>query len=359
MSVFFSALGLAVLIHRLGFRSKTEREPVAMPASWPKVSIIVPARNEEENLGDLLPSLARLDYPDYEILVVDDSSSDRTVEIALKLGATVIAAGPKPPGWVGKNWACARGASNASGDLLLFTDADTVHADDGLKRAVAKLRSSKAGLLSAPPYHSTVEWWEKGLGLFQLLPLILTAYRQPPKSDRKYSIGQYLLFTREAYAKIGGHEALAGSLTEDIDLGRAVLERGSHLVVHPEADLYSVRMFDGFDAFARGWTRLLRLGMGKSDVQSVVELLLVFQLFIGPNSALGAALLLAGVTFLLYRQRHFGDFASWGALLFPFSIMLFTGLSMMAIAARLRGKPIEWRARLYDPVHETRSREGA
>lgn len=353
MILVFSGLGLAILVYRLGLRPA--KKATAPLAAWPRVSIIVPARDEQKNLPALLPSLKVLDYPNFEIVVVDDSSADRTAEVAQSFGVLVVSAGPKPEGWVGKSWACARGANEASGELLLFTDADTIHSPSSLKTATALLRNQDAGLLSAPPFHLAPTRWEKVIGLFQLFPLILTAYRHSPKPNRKYSIGQYLLFDREVYERIGGHTALASSLTEDIDLGQAVLEANERFVVHPAADLYSVRMFESFDGFTKGWTRLLRLGMGKSNVQSVVELLLVLHLFVGPNSGWLALLPLAGAAFLLYRQRHFGSFSAWGAIFFPVSIVLFTALSLLAVFARLLNRPIEWRSRSYDSPRSDRS----
>jgi 4,4'-diaponeurosporenoate glycosyltransferase len=344
MSLLFSALGLAVLVYRLGWR----RADVPMaPDDGPSVSIVVPARNEEENLKTLLPSLLALSYREKEIVVVDDGSTDGTAQVATSLGVPVVLAGPKPEGWVGKNWACARGAEITGGELVLFTDADTSHSIDGLSRAVAHLKATRAQLLTSPPFHLSPTWWEKGLGLFQMLPLVLTAFRNEPRPSRKYSIGQYLLFDRICYETIGGHTALKASLTEDIDLGRAVVETGHKLVVYEDASLYSVRMFEDFESFTRGWSRLLRLGMAKSNVVSVVELLLVIQLFVGPNSAPGAALKVAAVGFLIYRQRHFGDFSFIGAIFYPFSLALFTGLSVAALVARVSGAPVVWRERAY------------
>ena len=116
-----------------------------------------------------------------------------------------------------------------------------------------------------------------------------------------------------------------------------------------------MRMFESFEAFTKGWARLLRLGMGNSNIQSVVELLLVLQLFVGPKSPASAMLALAGVAFLLYLQRHFGEFSPWGAVFYPLSIALFTGLSAIAVVARVTGQPVVWRSREYRPG-EHRSR---
>ncbi|MEK7355550.1 MAG: glycosyltransferase family A protein, partial [Bdellovibrionota bacterium] len=158
MSLVLSAFGLAVLIYRLGFKSSGHLD-VAANLEMPHVTIVVPARDEEENLTTLLPSLKALDYANFDVVVVDDGSTDKTMDVASTFGVTVIEAGPKPTGWVGKNWACARGAEIAKGDFILFTDADTRHRKDSLTKVVAFARSRHAGLVTAPPFHLAPTWW--------------------------------------------------------------------------------------------------------------------------------------------------------------------------------------------------------
>ena len=185
--------------------------------SWPRISIIVPARDEAPNLPRLLASLRALDPAPAEIIVVDDHSTDGTGDLARAAGALVISPPPLPAGWLGKAWACHAGAAAATGELLLFTDADTAHGPASLGDAVAALDAERADLLSAVPTHRAVSWWERFQGVFQLLLLI--ACRAGAASDRgrrRFSIGQYLLFRRDAYDQAGGHAAVRGEIAEDL-----------------------------------------------------------------------------------------------------------------------------------------------
>jgi len=134
------ALGLLLLIYRMWPR--TFRPCMVQPASWPLVSIIVPARNEEKVIGPLLDSLTKLDYPHYEIIVVDDCSDDDTAVIARTYNVRLLRGKERPEGWNGKQWACHQGAMAAHGSYLLFTDADTVHHTTGLRRVLCEMLSS-------------------------------------------------------------------------------------------------------------------------------------------------------------------------------------------------------------------------
>lgn len=354
MNLFFAGLGLFFLIYRLGFRNRKnsqERKPV----SWPFVSIVIPARNEEKNLKSLLPSLLNLDYPKFEVIVVDDQSTDQTAFVARQFDIQVFNCPPKPAGWSGKNWACSQGATLAKGELLLFTDADTIHLPSSLQMTVQALLQSDAQLLTVPPFHDCPTWWEKLLGLFHLLPLLITAFRHQPRLHRLYSIGQYLLFTREAYLKVGGHQSVSTSIVEDMDLAQKVLQSGMKFEVFNSAGIYRVRMFDSFISFCQGWKRLFRLGLDRSHWRSHFELILVLSLFLGLGNFFfqnelhleALILLLSGISFTAYRQRHFGEFSVWGAVLYPVSLSLFTGLSILAFTETVLQKPIAWRSRTY------------
>ena len=184
--------GAAVALGRLGGR--LEADPPA-PSAFPGVSIVIPARDEEHNLPSLLASLRAIDYPAYEVIVVDDNSSDRTAAVAEAGGARVLRGLPLPPGWNGKNWACHQAVKIATGELLLFTDADTVHRADGLRRAVGFLEAKNADLVSALPYHRCPTWWERLLGPFHALVLVATAHRRP-RPRRLYAV--CLLYTSDA-----------------------------------------------------------------------------------------------------------------------------------------------------------------
>jgi glycosyltransferase involved in cell wall biosynthesis len=232
------------------------------------VSIIVPARNEEVCLGTCLESLVAQSGMGFEIIVVDDHSTDRTREIAMTFAAShphvvrVIEAGSLPDGWTGKNNAVVTGARAAHGEWLLFTDADTVHLPGSLARAVKEAGDNKADLLSYSPEQIAVTFWEMAV-----LPVVFAelARQYPPSkvsdpnSLAAAANGQYILVKREAYDAAGGHAAIAASILEDVALAQAVKARGRKIRFRYAADAVRTRMYRNWPQLRDGWTKNLAL----------------------------------------------------------------------------------------------------
>lgn len=341
LDLLLSLAGLFVLLFRT--RAARPRSPGSDFDKSPLVSIIVPCRNEELNIGPLLLSLKALSGVQTEILVIDDCSTDKTFEAAASIeNIRVLRAPPKPEGWVGKSWACAFGAKVAQGDYFLFTDADTRHRSDSLLQSLKFLLHEKAELVSAPPYHQCLNWWERGLGLFHLLPLVAAGFPQTKSANRIYAIGQYLLISKAAYVTIGGHEALRSSLTEDIDMAKAVCDKGFKYRLFSKASLYEVQMYDTYKEFWQGWTRLLRLGMKKVSFAAFLEITLVYCLFFQFTWVS-----VAGLLYLGFIQRQHGRFSWWGVLLAPLSLVLFAAVSVAGLLDTLRKKKVTWQGRDY------------
>ena len=237
---------------------------VSIPqVSIPEVSIIVPARNEEASLGACLESLTAQTGVTFEIIVVDDASTDRTREIAQGFaGVQVPSAGPLPAGWTGKNNAMIAGTNVASGRWLLFTDADTVHVLGSLARALAEATENKAEMLSYSPEQIAVTFWEMAV-----LPVVFAelARQYPPRkvsdpaSPLAAANGQYILILRETYDAVGGHTAIAGNLLEDVALARAVKGAGRSIRFRYAADAVRTRMYRSFRQLREGWTKNLAL----------------------------------------------------------------------------------------------------
>ena len=213
---------------------------------FPKVSIILPARNEEEFLGKCLDSLIVQDYKDYEIIVIDDSSEDSTGKIIseyAKNNSKVIhvSAREKPEGWMGKNWACMEGYRKATGELLLFTDADTTHKSNVISLAVSHLLSFKLDALSTIPKMLTFDFWTN-----ITLPMISTFLHtrfsalnvNNPAKKTGYFFGSFFILKKSTYEQVGMHEGVKHEIIEDGALGKKVKEsgykmkmvRGEHLV---------------------------------------------------------------------------------------------------------------------------------
>jgi len=238
--------------------------PVAATSSQkPEVSVIIPARNEAASLGTCLESLLQQSGVDFEVIVVNDHSTDRTREIAESFpGVRVLEAGDLPPGWTGKNNAVATGAREARGAWLLFTDADTVHLPGSLARAVADANENKAEMLSYSPEQIAVTFWEMAI-----LPVVFAelARQYPPSqvsapaSPVAAANGQFILIRRETYDAVGGHTAVAGDILEDVALAHRVKASGHKLRFRYAADAVRTRMYRSFSQLREGWTKNLAL----------------------------------------------------------------------------------------------------
>jgi cellulose synthase/poly-beta-1,6-N-acetylglucosamine synthase-like glycosyltransferase len=358
------------------------RNPLAVR---PAVSVIVPARNEEACLGTCLQSLKVQAGIGFEIIVVDDGSTDRTRQIAESFpGVRVIDAAPLPAGWSGKTNAMLTGARAAQGEWLLFTDADTVHLPGSLACAVAEAKQRGAALLSYSPAQEVHGFWEKSI-----MPVIfaeLAATYRPSQVSNSASPaaaanGQYLLITREAYDAVGGHEAIASSLLEDVALARAVKASGRKVFFRLGADAVRTRMYRSFGELKEGWTKNLVL-LFPSVPRLALLRLLEFVLIVGSaglavNSAIRAqgkpALVSGGIAVLLIilflkriRRAHF----SWDAN--ALSLLGLPLFSYLLLRSRIfhKGGRVTWKGRQYatdttarvsdgQKLHERRQDAGA
>ena len=228
----------------------------------PQVSVIIPARDEEAALGACLESLVSQSGIDFEVIVVDDHSMDRTREIAQSFAKVqVMEAGPLPKGWTGKNNAVATGAGAARGQWLLFTDADTIHSPRSLARTVAEANRNQVDMLSYSPEQITVTFWEVAV-----LPVVFAELAQQyppskvsdPKSPEAAANGQYILIRRETYDAIGGHAAVASEILEDVALARRVKASGYRLRFR-YSEAVRTRMYRTFGQLREGWTKNLAL----------------------------------------------------------------------------------------------------
>jgi glycosyltransferase involved in cell wall biosynthesis len=229
----------------------------------PTVSVIVPARNEEACLWTCLTSLVQQTGVAFEVIVVDDHSTDRTREIALSFASVrTIEADTLPQGWTGKNNAVATGARAARGEWLLFTDADTVHLSGSLNRSLEEAQRRGASLLSYSPQQVVTAFWERAV-----MPVIFaelaSKYRPSEVSDPSSSIaaanGQFILVTREAYDAVGGHASIASDLLEDVALARAVKQSGRKIFFRYGGDAVRTRMYRSFSHLREGWTKNLAI----------------------------------------------------------------------------------------------------
>ncbi len=235
----------------------------------PFVSVLVPARNEEKNISRVLSSLLKQDYPNYEIIVLNDNSTDKTGEIIESLkkqnsNLRVLNGKPLVEGWTGKCYACQQLYEYSKGEYLLFTDADTVHNPNSIKDSITIALNRNADMLTLIPKTLMLSFWEKVVmpmpwfTIMMLLPLFLV----DKKGFINFSagIGPFMLFKRKSYEKIGGHGSVKNALVEDVWLARKIKEQGQRLVIENGSDLLSVRMYRNFREIWDGFSKNIFAG---------------------------------------------------------------------------------------------------
>lgn len=261
--IFLGVLLVIAVSNLLALRRLGKYPP---PPYFPRISVLVPARNEEAVIENCVRSLLAQDYPDFEVLVLDDSSTDGTGDLLASLAREdgrlrVLAGQPLPEGWMGKHWACQQLADAATGELLLFTDADTVHHPSALRAGVAALLAERADLITGFPHQRVVAWGERltvpsiSWCIFSFLPLLLAHRVRAPALSA--SNGQWMFFRRSAYEAVGGHASVRTSPVDDIALGQRVKAKGLRWRLVDVGDFVSCRMYSGFRAAVEGFTKNL------------------------------------------------------------------------------------------------------
>lgn len=247
------------------------RARALLPAPPPLASVVIPARNEEHNIGRVMASVISGRYPRFEVVVVDDESEDRTEEVARLFARgraerlEVVAGEPVPEGWLGKPWACVQGARRARGDLLLFTDADTVHAPDLLTRSVAALVEDEADALTLMGRQLMGSFWERLVQphVFVMMMARFHDVRCPLPPGRwrdALAAGHFLLFRRDVYDDLGGHEAVRGEVVEDLRLAQLLVRGGRRLTWRSAEDALATRMYRSLGELVAGWSKNVALG---------------------------------------------------------------------------------------------------
>ncbi len=239
----------------------------------PSVSVVIPARNEAVSIENCVRSIAALDYPDFEIIVVDDRSEDGTGDLARAVGAgsarrlLVLEGAELPAGWLGKPWACHQGAQEASGDWLLFTDADTHHGTGLLDRAVRGAFKAGVEAVSVVGRQRLESFWER---VVQPQMFVLLSFRFPRAGHRTLpperwrdalAAGQYILVSRVAYETIGGHDSVRGEVVEDVRLAQELTRAGLPPVVRSAVDELATRMYRSLPEILEGWTKNVAIGV--------------------------------------------------------------------------------------------------
>lgn len=327
----------------------------------PSLSILIPARNEDKNIGTCLNCLINSSYKNLEIIVLDDDSTDQTFKIVSELKnkyskIDLIIGKPLPDDWLGKNWACYQLAQNAKGELLLFLDADVQITNQALSSAVQTFLDKKVKLLSVFPTQkikSIGEWLVVPLMdwlLLTFLPLkkIYTS-KEPLLAAAN---GQFILFDTETYYKLGGHKAVRHNIVEDMALVKIFKSEGIRVITLLGNDLIKCRMYTDLRTAISGYTKNFYPGFNFSSSTFIFLLLLIFLIFISPivivfyknTMLLILALILLQVIFisLLSRQNIFLKILLFTPQLF---LLLFIGIKSVIAFKR---KSVVWKDRIIN-----------
>jgi 4,4'-diaponeurosporenoate glycosyltransferase len=326
-----------------------------------RLSIVIPARDEEDNLSRLLPSLRDPTFMPHEILVVDDHSSDDTAEVARAHGATVISGRDLPEGWYGKPWACQQGAEAATGDWLLFLDADLVAERGGLRRLAALAASEPGSVHSVCPYHRIERAYEEFSAFFNTVMILgMNAFTVKGARARETGLfGQAMLLSKASYAAVGGHHRVKAHVLENFHLSRHFREAGIACRCYLGRGTLAMRMFPGgFSDLVAGWSKGFVSGAGNTPRGAMIgisawlsglimiTIALTFlpladfwqRLFIGK-------LYLLGVIQCLHVFRNAGNFGVLNALGFPVPLFFYQFVFFRALRRKKTGGTVRWKGR--------------
>ncbi len=361
------------LEHRTGFSLKADYAPTPDPA--PRISILVAAKDEQDNIETCVRSLAASDYPNFEIIVINDRSEDRTGEIADRLATEddrirVIHIETLPDGWKGKNHAMHTACEQATGEYLLFTDADCRQlSPHTLSVALQWMNDRGVGMLSLLPTLDIQSFWEniiQPVGTGVMMIWFEPAKVSNPDRPNAYANGAFILVRRDVYDRIGGHAAVKNDMQEDMELALRVKQQKLGLIVTRSAGLFSVRMYTSIGQIFRGWTRIfygsfrtLRRLIISLVVMALMGLLPLAGMVVGLSAAgatdelrwwvcglvgLGAIVMQFSLMFRFYKIIRVNEWLCWT---YPLGCLMVAGMLVAAIFKHIPGAKIVWKGTTY------------
>jgi chlorobactene glucosyltransferase len=356
------------IITLLNMLSSRRNSHVTIPRTGPKVSILVPARNEVDVIAKSVHSLIAQDYPNVDIWILDDQSTDGTGELArsfsrLNNRVKVISGLPVPPGWIGKHWACHQLSQAADGDLLLFTDADTWLSTSMVSKAVNIMLSSDSDLVSFVPGRETssilqkltlpfIDWF--ALGCF---PLTLARKLRFPEISMAF--GQFMLFRRASYEQIGGHESIKSKIVDDMELGRRIKQFKLCLHLLDGTNDIRCHMYRNNSSLIQGFARNIFPSLGSNTLRLTTTWSFMAGIGVAPaamliarglGSSMGGlpmtpsviALILMTLSWFLTLKRT--PHSAWLSLVHPIITSMILALSILSYA-RVKKRTIDWKGR--------------
>jgi len=338
----------------------------------PLISILIPARNEAENISNCLKSLLKQDYLNLEIIVLNDNSTDGTSKIVKEIAeknnrVRLVEGAPLEDGWIGKNFASHQLAKYAKGEYFIFTDADTLHFPKTVSSAFGALIATKLDALSIYPRQIMVTFAERmtvpiiNIALQCFIPFILIKKSKNPLFST--AIGQFMMFKRETYEKIGGYESIKGHMVDDIQISKRVKKSGYKFMVFDGRNTIYCRMYKSLKGVIIGLAKsiypafngnilalfsftglltvtllipftLLPLGTFLFDWPVAIIRLIIFQIII--------VLVIKTIFAIRYKQKMLD------ILLAPVSMAIMDALIFISFFQAKYGEGLSWKERVYD-----------
>lgn len=337
----------------------------------PLVSVLIPARNEEKNINKCIKAFIKQDYPNFEIVVLDDNSSDDTYNIVKKLSKQnknirIFKGKTLPPGWLGKNYACHQLSRLARGDYFIFTDADTYHYPNSISSSLAALLINNLDALCPFPRQIMITIHERmtisfmNFAILLFMPLALIRKSKNPLFCT--GIGQYILFKREVYFGMGGHAAVRGKILEDVHITKKTKEMGYSYMIFDGRKIIFCRMYRNFKQVLAGYSRFLFSAFDYNIYMMSIAVIFFTLLFLLPNiflpmglfvyhwpreillsiiAQIGIVSLIRLINALRFKEKIFD------ILLSPLSIVYIILMAFNSFFQSKFGNGIYWKGRTY------------
>ena len=358
-------------------------EPTSPPANPPLISVCIPARNEERNIRTCVEAVLNQDYPNLEVIVLDDRSTDATHEILVSIRSAtrpanklqIINGSDLPSGWAGKPHALHQASASARGEWFCFVDADTFLSPQALSACYAKATETKADMFTIMTFQILGSFWEK-----TVMPLVMTALSvgfsprkvNDPETKDAIANGQFILIKRSVYDAIGGHESVKDQIVEDKAISEQVKWNGHRLIVANGAKVARTRMYTSLPEMWEGWTKNIYLGLRDQTsllwlgvFGAFLALITVFFLPIWPllglvwyfNNGGGLALAVVAESLVMWAYLIFVrakvsinmEISPWYALTTPLGAGVFGAMMLTSAWKVISGQGVSWRGRSYKP----------
>ena len=357
---------LGVTVANLKFFRRLPRAAVwsaRADSDWPRVSVLIPARNEERCISACVESLCQQNYPNYHVVVLNDGSTDATGTLLADLQTryphlTVVTGSPLPDGWVGKSWACHQLSQQATGEYLLFTDADTVHQPDTLRAAVTMAEQDNLDFFSLIPYEELGTFGEHAvipmvhMLYFSYLPNNLIV--QNRRTSFSAANGQFMWFRRQAYEDVGGHTAVHNALVEDVFLAKVMKGAGKRIALVDGTHYVWCRMYTSAREVTDGFSKNFFPGTGYNLPLTTFFMVHLVTAYVAPLGFLlaGASLAyvvpqlaIAGAMRWMIARRF--QMPWWHAFLQPVTAAWSILIGVNSIRWAFSKKGAQWKGRSY------------